>query len=329
MLFSWRPLRLVATIGLVMSLATLAPAALGSDAAEVQFELANTRYKNGNYEDAAGILRKLLGVPIDPVKEKDRAKIYRQARPILVACLFGIAAVVDVEQAKTLHAEADAVILEQYRQDPFFKVAAGFSQEVTDAWTRVFFEHSDELEALQAKRITDQQRAAELAAKEAKAIADRVERLEEMAAEERFVDTRSRVVAMVPFGVGQFQNDDIGLGVFFAASETLVIATSIVSWIVAQDIKDTKCPDDQEIDGQVFKVDCDQLMTNFEAARAVNYTALATTGALMISGIIQAQIAFEPERVTVRKRPIPPPVRVAPVGVVTPEGAYFGLTGSF
>jgi hypothetical protein len=322
--------RLLATLCVVTGLFALSPSAYAADAAEEQFELANTRYKNGNYEDAAGILRKLLGVPIDPVKDKDRARIYRMARPILVACLFGIAALVDVEQAKTLMAESDAVILEQYRQDPFFKVPAGYSQEVADAWTRVFFEHSDELEALQETRIADQQKALEVLDKQQKADAKRLTRLEEMAAEERFVDTRSRVVAMVPFGVGQFQNDDIGLGVFFAAGETLVIATAIASWIVAQDIKETKCPDLVENEnGEPAEVDCEQLMTNFEAARAVNYTALAAAGVFFISGIIQAQIAFEPERVTVRKRKIPPPVQVAPVAAITPEGGFVGLTGTF
>ena len=302
-----------------------------ADSAEQSYQLAFSRYKNGLYEDAAEILRKLLAVKIDPEADQERARVYRNARPTFVACLFGIAAVVDDAQAAKLIAEADDTILAQYRQDPFFKLPGDYSQEVADRWTRVYFEHRDELEALKDKRIADQQEAADLAAKQAKLIADRVTKLELMAAQENFVETRSRVVAAIPFGVGQFQNDDVAWGVFFAVSQTAFIASSVVTWGIAEGIKDTKCPDTgiDEATGELRTVDCAALMTNFEIARGLNYGSLALTGALAITGIIQAQVAFEPERVVTRKREIPPPVKLEPSAMITPEGAYFGLSGQF
>lgn len=42
-------------------------------------------------------------------------------------------------------------------------------------------------------------------------------------------DEPSRWIAALPFGVGQFQNRDVGLGSFFASSEALMGATSIVT----------------------------------------------------------------------------------------------------
>lgn len=322
--------RLLLVTSLVLSL-TVWAGDVRADGAEESYQLAYTRYKNGLYEDAAEILRKLLAVKIDPQEDEERAKVYRKARPVFVACLFGIAAVVTDAEAKKLIDEADAAILAQYRQDPFFKLPSGYVQQVSDRWTRVFFEHRDELEALKDKRIAEQQAAADLAAKRARLEADRVEKLEALAAEENFVETRSRVVAAIPFGVGQFQNDDVGWGVFFATSEALFVASSIISWGFAESIKSTQCPADQtdELTGERRTVDCDLLMTNFEIARAINYSSLGVTGALIIGGIIQAQVVFSPERTSTRKRPIPPPVTVEPTAFVSPEGAYVGITGKF
>ncbi len=322
---------LLLVVTLLLGTATGVGEVRAADGAEESYQLAYSRFKNLLYEDAAEILRKLLAVKIEPEKELERAKVYKKARPIFVACLFGIAAVVDDGQAANLLKEADEAILAQYRQDPFFKLPSGFSQQVSDRWTRVYFENRDELEGLKEQRIADQQRVADRAAKRAKLEADRLRQLEELAAEQSFVETRSRVVAAIPFGVGQFQNDNVGLGVFFAAFETATVVGSIVSWGIAEDIKNTKCPDTQ-VDaetGELRTVECGPLMTNFEIARAFNYTLLSLTAAVAITGIIQAQIAFEPERTRTRRRPIPPPITMAPTAVVTPEGAYAGVLGAF
>lgn len=300
---------------------------------EEVFQQAFDRFRSNNYEDAADKLRGLLNVPIDAQnpKHEERAKLYLEARPILVACLYGIAAVSTDEQKKDLYAEADAVILAQYRQNPFFKLPAGYSDTVTDRWSRVYFENEKELEALKNERVSQQREAEQRERDRQKKLAARIDRLEAMASEENFVETRSRVVAAIPFGVGQFQNDDIGWGVFFAASEAIFITSSIVSFAIADSIKDIECPGLQEDEetNELRPVDCEALMTNFQIARGVNYASLATTGLLIIGGIIQAQIAFEPERTTTRKRDIPPPVSLEPTAIVTPEGGYFGVQGRF
>jgi hypothetical protein len=307
------------------------PASGGAQSPQMVYDLAFTRYKNGLYEDAARILRKLLSVPIDPEKDKERAKVYLEARPTLVACLFGIAAVVPEGQAEQLKEEADEVILQQYLQDPFYDLPPGYSQTVTDRWTRVKFENEKKIEALQNERIKEKQAAERRAALLRKKQQERIEKLEEMARHENFVETRSRVVATIPFGVGQFQNDDVGWGIFFATSEVVFIASSIVSWGIAETIIDTPCPDTQidEETNELRTVDCDALLRNFEIARVVNYASLGTTAALVIAGIIQAQVAFEPERTTKRDRELPPPVTVEPTAFVTPSAGYFGIVGRF
>ncbi len=323
-------LRLLLIVACIALGLVVQPSEVRADGAEESYQLAYSRYKNLLYEDAAEIFRKLLAVKIDLEKDEERAKVYRKARPVFVACLFGAAAVVGDEQAQKLIAEADEAILGQFRQDPFYKLPGGYTQQVSDRWTRVYFEHRDELETLKDKRIADQQKVTDLEAKDAKLLARRIAKLEALAAKENFVDTRSRVVATIPLGVGQFQNDDVPWGIFFAASESVFIAAAIVSWGIAEDIKGTKCPDTEFDDaGVLTNLDCDGLMTNFRAARVVNYASLGVTGALVVSGIIQAQIAFLPERVITRKRDIPPPIKVRPSAMITPTGGYFGLSGTF
>jgi hypothetical protein len=254
--------------------------------------------------------------------------VYKKARPIFVACLFGIAAVVDQDQAEQLKAEADGVILDQYRQDPFFKLPPGYSNEVSDRWTQVYFENGDEIKQLKDARIADQKALEAQAAALEKAREDYIRALENQARWENFIDTRSRVVAAIPFGVGQFQNDEAGWGAFFAASEGLFALSAIISWGIAESIKNTKCPD-QQIDAatnELREVDCDALLTQFDVARAINYISLGMTGGLAITGIIQAQVVFQPERNQPRKRPLP---GVKPELNVSPQGFTAGVTVHF
>lgn len=314
---------LLALLGLVLALLAWPATAHAADPQQ-ELALAESRFNGGEYEEAAEILQRLLAEPIVPeaADAEARASAYLRARPLYAACLVALGR----------DAEADAVILEQYRADPFYELPTGlFPQPVVDRFIRVAAENRAQIEAWKKEIIDEQQTEAARDAELERRRKERLARLEVMAAEERTVISRSRWLAAVPFGVGQFQNDDIGLGIFFAASETLTIASGIASFVIAQDVKDTRCsrvpPTIDEESGEA--VDCDRLQTRFNVARAVNWVSLGSAAALMIGGIVEAQLAFEEDKVEVRKRPIPPPVEIRPDLEVSGQGAIFGVRGRF
>jgi len=292
-----------------------------------QLDLATSRFENGRYDEAADMLGALLATAATPDTAEGRARlaVHLKARPIYAACLIAL------DRSE----EADDVIIGQYRADPFYELPPGqFPQPVTDRFIEVSARHRDQIERWrQAVIKSKQQEAAERAAVD-RARRERLATLERMAAEGRFTTTRSRFLAMVPFGLGQFQNDDVGLGVFFAAGQTVTIGAAVTSFFIAEDVRDTECPDvvirESEGTEVTDKVDCDALRERFNIARAVNWVSFGSAIALIVGGIIEAQVSFVDEETEVRKRPIPPPVQVSPrVSVSTHGDVTLGLELTF
>ncbi len=300
------------------------PAPQGLDA-ESLLDLATSRFERGNYAKAAEILAGLLRVEIDPEtpEGKKRRDVYLRARPLYAACLV----------AMGNEERADRVILEQYRDDPFYELPRGmFPQPVVDRFIEVEAAHREEIERRKADVVAGQQDLAKKRAALAKARAARLAELERMAAEKVIVTTRSRFIAAVPFGIGQFQNDDIGWGAFFAVGEGLMFTTALVSFIYvetlpAPDSVDCGSQIEFDDDGVARPVSCSALTERYLIGRGINYASLGVGLGLLVSGIIEAQVSFEAQDVTKTKRAIPPPV--TPDAIVTEEGAYFGLTGRF
>lgn len=311
--------RRVPLLALVLALGFSALAAPARADEFQDFELAKSRYDVGNYAEAAERFALLLdpqaaGYLSDP-------KLRQQARSFHAASLVAV--------GRT--AEADQVIAAILREDPAYQPAAGlFPQEVTDRFIAVRGELRAELEALaraklEAKQREDQQREQARAAQAARLAA-----LERMAKQERLVRERSRWIAAIPFGVGQFHNDADALGWFFLVSETLTATTSIVSAVVAHDYAAVNCRQVGVTDtGEPAPVDCDELGASFRTARAVNWISFGTTLALVAAGVIEAQASFEPTAEETRERELPPPVEVEPAAAASQSGFWLGLTGWF
>ncbi len=287
-----------------------------------QYELAESRYKSGRYEEAVEMLRALLANPIasDDPEAANKRRIYLKARPYLAAALVGLGRV----------DEADEVVLHQLLDDPFYKLPRGkFPDAVGDRFIDVAARHRAAIEKRKHEILKQRQDQTADQALLRKLREERLEKLELMAAEERIITERSRLVAAVPFGVGQFQNEATGLGIFFATSEVLAIGSTIVSAIIAEEVKNvdrTLCGEpDPDNPGQ--KYDCTGLTDRFEVARTVNYVSFGTSLALIVAGIIEAQVSLEEVVVTKRKRKIPPPVEIK--GGATKTGFFFGLQGRF
>jgi len=291
-----------------------------------RYELARSRYKSGRYEEAVEILRKLIAKPIGAASPRaaETRRIYRQARPILAAALVGLGRV----------DEADEVILAELMDDPFYELPVGqFPDAVGDRFIAVRAAHRAELDrrkqevlAARRKKSIDQ---SELQALQRARIA----KLEKMAAEKVVVTEHSRLLAAVPFGVGQFHNDEAALGVFFLATELGGLAASVVTATVHQSSEDvfrTSCFGDRLPDPDTGQpVDCPGLADRLDTLRIANWITLGGTAALLIAGVIEAEAAFVPTTVRKRKRKLPPPVTVEPAAAVGEHGVLVGLRARF
>lgn len=155
-------------------------------------------------------------------------------------------------------------------------------------------------------------RIAELEAENAKLEA-RVSRLRDFAQIERVVVRRSRIVASIPFGVGQFQNGDLALGVFFATTEALTLTAATISYAYHASL-----PRDP--------IDANEARDAASAARVINWISLGAFVALAVGGITQAQISFVPESHETRTRPLPKGIAsIRPFASPSSGGAVFGL----
>jgi hypothetical protein len=303
-----------------------APAPAPIPELQSQLSQARTDYENGLYPQAEATFLKYLSVPIQataPDADQRRA-IYRESRPYYAATLLALGK----------SPEAEAVIREQLLDETtgcYYELPRGlFPAQVSTAFGQVEQKYASEIQKCRERFEAAQVAIAKEKARYAAEQKDYLEKLEIAAADEVVVTERSRWPAVVPFGVGQFYNGNVGLGVFFAVSETLAIATTIAGWGVAEDAANTECPANDPETGAA--IDCDALASRFTAAQVVNWVGFGSTGALVIAGIIEAQVSFVDEHVEHRKRPLPKkplPPQITPQVGGGPDGFYLGVRGSF
>jgi hypothetical protein len=112
---------------------------------------------------------------------------------------------------------------------------------------------------------------------------------ETVVVQERVVRERSWLVAVLPFGIGQFQNGDTTKGIVFLTLESLALATNIASYFVIDSL--------QEKDGFISPGNIDRAR-EFEI---VLYSSLGVFGALVIGGLVDALVCFEPRDETLRE----------------------------
>ena len=144
--------------------------------------------------------------------------------------------------------------------------------------------------------------------------------LADWAVRERVVHSSSRVVATIPFGVGQFQNGDTALGIIFLTTESLAVITASVSYAIHYSIPQQPA-------------DTAKAQSVESASRIVNLISVGTFAALAIGGVIQAHLAYVPETYEMRSRPLPKTfqstITFAPVFAAAPSGATFGIAATF
>jgi hypothetical protein len=180
-------------------------------------EKAYAAYAAHKYVDAEERLRALLDPKIGTLKDPDRVA---DARMYLGAVLLAEGRRPDalgVFQRLLLDKE-------DYQPDPL-----RVPLEALDALIDVRSQIRETVRALQVERARHQQdEQAKLDAERQRAAA-RVAVLEKLAGEEIVIERSSRLIALLPLGVGQFQNRQDTLGWAFLVSESLLAAGSAIS----------------------------------------------------------------------------------------------------
>ena len=323
--------RLLAAAAAALAFAT--PTLAAADDLQL-FELAKTRFDAGQYEEAAARFAAMLDPQNPPCGPgpSDPARPCRLTDPALIERARALRGAALIAQGRVT--EADMVIEQLLLANPAFAPnPAVFQPEVIDRFTAARARIREQIE-LAAKKKAAKERQVRLADARAREEERRwIAGLQRLAAEERVVERRSRWVAAVPFGVGQFYNDDPALGWVFLASQALAGATTVASAIVVAGYEGVDITPPPAAPGEErATVDVEQLNERIQTATTINRVAFGAWIALTVAGIVHAQATFVPERITVRTRPVPPPppsLSVRPTVSAGPGSLGLGLTGRF
>jgi len=145
---------------------------------------------------------------------------------------------------------------------------------------------------------------------------ERIRALEELAAVETVEKVNSRWIAALPFGIGQFQNQDRPLGIMFAVTESAFLVASIATFIGHNSLRDEN-PAPSEID-RARRVE--------RALRIGNWVSVGAFLSFAVAGVIEAEVRFKPVIRTTRKRELPEDTR-SPQTTGPQIRLELGLTG--
>lgn len=297
-----------------------AGAPTGSLSDETELARAVALYEASKYAECAQELDGLIGR--EP-RRIDTPDVLERARVYFSACLIATGNIPG----------ADEQLRRAIRANPLMLAPDSlvFPAQVVERFYRVKKELTAEIEQAQAAELARKRAEAQAAARRAAAERRRVERLEEIAREERVVDKNSRWLAALPFGVGQFQNRDPVLGWVFLTSEALLAGTAMTSMIIELGLN-AKADDDPRPDPK----DLNSKLRTSHQVLVISSWAFVAVAAV---GVTQAQIAFVPEFAEVRKRPLPkelrrpeperPSISLVPVLSPAPGGTTLGVFGRF
>lgn len=303
----------------------------------VALERGKLEYQSGRWVECAEVLGRALDI-----KNEHRIRdteLIREARLYRAACLIGSG------QDSAAEEELRAAVREGPTLDPPDQRL--FPPELVRRYIQIRLSMLDQLEKEDEKR--KQAEAAAKAARDTKAKkeAQRAKALEQYAQVQSYTSVNSRWLALVPFGVGQFQNRDNALGYTLLATEGLLAATTLTAMVL--EIRLHRQAQASQAEGQTL--DVATLNSDLQTVSTLmDISAWSFVGVTLL-GILQAQLAFVPEHNDVRYKPLPsslvpgsgearrsrgvarvessPSVRVAPSFRVTPGGGSLGFVGTF
>lgn len=274
-----------AALALVLALVTWAPAAQANEFD--RFQRARSAYEVLDYELASDLFQELVGGEVPSLT--NRSLVLESRKYLAASWLFlGRAEEAKHEVERLLRDEPEYVL------DPM-----AFPDELQRLFSRVQAELAQERERIQAEQERDA-RAAQAAATERKTHdARRLARLVELAETERVLETRSRWVALVPFGIGQFENGHDSLGIALAVSEGLLLSAAVASFLLHESLRDER-PSEADREDAIFAE---------KAFRYSNQISMGLFAAVAVVGIVDAQVRFRGSEEYERKRKLPEELR--------------------
>lgn len=117
-----------------------------------------------------------------------------------------------------------------------------------------------------------------------------IEKLKRNVYLERERKQHSKLVAILPYGTGQFQNGQKLKAALFLSSELLLTVTAITSYALHSALRSIDHPDESELYEKKEKV-----------YRITNHVSVGVLAGVMVAGIVDALYFFVPERVVWRK----------------------------
>lgn len=281
-------------------------------------------YEAGKYIECSAEIERLL----DPTARKPftQPAIIENARVYWAACLLGAGD----------GAAADAPLRAAIHENPQMKPPDSlvFPAPVVEHFLKVRDSLVNEIRAAEQAHIKQAQAEARRRQEMLDRDRGRLLALEQLARQQTVVIKNRRWLAFVPFGVGQFQNGEVGLGYTLLAGQAVFSSLSLAA-IVAQSRLATEADRTRAAGNRVDEVSQQQ---NIRAWSTVKTGSFWVFAALAVGGIVQAQLAYVPEFREVRTRPLPPalapspapaPVSVSAVPYVDQQGAGFTLVGRF
>ncbi len=298
--------RKVPAVLVAFALAIVAGPACADDATEL--ERAKASYDAGRYGEGAERFKEILN-PGSPNALRDPGAVER-AQAYYAACLIALDRV----------AEANEQIEKIYRTNlRFVPDPVVFPTKVTDRFFAVQGRMKDQTLAGQQAKDTAHD-------KEKKELQAYIATLQPLASQESIVVRRSRWIAALPFGVGQFQNGQDGLGYAFLVSEALLAGASMTTGVIHMQL----LADYTRQQGQQGQIDYADLRSRLESTQQVNLYTSVALGVIAAAGIAHAEITFVPEVRETRPRALPkPPPAVLPTVAPRPSGFVVGVVGRF
>lgn len=275
----------LASAALVAALAWLWLPSLARAGDIEDFEIARQAYESRDFSRAVFYFEQLVG---GEVPRLSSAPMIAEARKLLGA------AYVFVGRREAAREQFERLLREQpdYLLDPLL-----FPLEVQELFASV------------RERLELQRREAEArAAVEARAASERrrSEQLLQFAEEDVRVELESsRWLALVPGGVGQFQNGDDGLGWMFLLSEAAFLGVAVGALLWHKDLS-------LQVARAYALNDADAVAEGnrlLEAAFGLHWASFGALAVFAIAGIVEAQIRFVPARVVVQQRRAPEELR--------------------
>ena len=271
-------------------------------------------YEAGKYTECSNEIERLLDpTGKDPLRQPS---IVENARVYWAACLLGAG------EGDAADAPLRAAIHENPQMKPPDTLV--FPQPVVEHFLKVRDSLVNEIRAAEQARIRQAQAEARLRQQRLAEDRDRMRALEELAQKETLVQRNSRAKAFIPFGFGQFQNREPGLGYTLLVSQAVLGSLSLTSIIVQSRLATEAYQLRRE--GTVNEASYQQTQEVWGTARTLSFWGFA---ALAAGGILHAQLGFVPEFKETRRRPLPRALTPSTKAKATEVGAapYFDQTG--